>query len=88
MTDTLHPARPIHPGVILRREMETREWTENMLSIKSDIPVWRIKKLLEGSVVTELVAVRLARAFSTSAEFWLNLQRIYDEAVAAKEKNT
>ena len=87
MTDTLRPARPIHPGVILRREMKAQGKSQRWLWSHSMLSIRQIRGLVrEQYPVTEHVAYQLARALGTSPEFWLKLQRQYDEAVAASEE--
>ena len=87
MIDTLRPARPVHPGRILRRELDARGMTRKDLWEASGLSRTRIRNLLAGySDVDEGDATRLSNAFGTSAEIWLNLQTAYDEAMAQGEK--
>lgn len=65
----------IHPGEVLRDEMEALELSANALARALDVPVNRITMILKGQrSVTADTALRLARYFDTSAQFWLNLQ--------------
>ena len=70
--------RPVHPGEILREELETIGLSANALSKALGVPVNRITAILHGQRgVTADTALRLARYFGTSPQFWLNLQQSY-----------
>ena len=75
---------PIHPGEQLREEfMRPIGLTALTLAQDIDIPLPEVEEILEETrAVTGEAALRLARYFSTSPEFWLNLQRDYDLARA------
>ena len=69
----------IHPGRILKRELNTRELSANQLALALRVPSGRITSLLNGKrSITPETALRLARYFGNSAQFWLNLQTRYD----------
>ena len=71
--------RPIHPGEILREELDTIGLSANSFANKLCVPTNRITGILNGQrAITADTAIRLARFFGTSSEFWLNLQRDYD----------
>ena len=71
--------QPIHPGRILQRELRARELSANQLALALRVPSGRITSLLNGKrSVTPDTALRLARYFGNSAQFWLNLQTRYD----------
>jgi addiction module HigA family antidote len=71
--------QPIHPGRILKRELRARELSANQLALALRVPSGRITSLLNGKrSVTPDTALRLARYFGNSAQFWLNLQTRYD----------
>lgn len=71
--------QPIHPGRILKRELKARELSGNQLALALRVPSGRITSLLNGKrAVTPDTALRLARYFGNSAQFWLNLQTRYD----------
>ena len=71
--------RPIHPGEILREELEELTCSARELARALDVPVNRITGILrEERAVTADTALRLARYFNNSPEFWLNLQSAYD----------
>lgn len=71
---------PIHPGEQLREEfMRTFGLSVHRLAQDIFLPVARVQALIdEEQPVTGDIALRLARYFGTSPEFWLNLQRDYD----------
>lgn len=74
---------PIHPGRILKRELAARDLSANRLAIGLRVPSGRITDILNGKRgITPETALRLARFFGTSAEFWMNLQSRYDLIVA------
>ena len=74
--------KPIHPGRILKREMKTRALSANKLALALRVPSGRITQILSGKRgVSAETALRLARYFGTSAQFWLNLQSRYELAV-------
>lgn len=79
--------RPIHPGEILREEfMIPLGLSANALAIALRVPAPRINDIArERRTVTADTALRLARYFGTSAEFWLGLQSDYDMKIAMAE---
>ena len=78
---------PIHPGEILREEfIAPLKLSANRLALELRVPVTRIGEIVnERRGITPETAIRLARYFGTSAEFWLNLQTRYDLLVAERE---
>jgi len=71
--------RPIHPGEILREEMEELGLSANALAKALKVPANRITAILnEQRSITGDTALRLARYFGTTPEFWMNLQTSYD----------
>jgi addiction module HigA family antidote len=71
--------RPIHPGEILREELEEIGLSARGLAKALGVPVNRITSILrEERAITADTALRLARYFNSSPEFWLNLQSAYD----------
>ena len=76
---TKNGMRLVHPGEILRDELETLGLSANALSKKLDVPVNRITAILQGTRgVTANTALRLARFFGTTPQIWLNLQKTYE----------
>jgi addiction module HigA family antidote len=71
--------QPIHPGRILKRELKARQLSANQLALALRVPSGRITSLISGKrSLTPETALRLARYFGNSAQFWLNLQTRYD----------
>jgi addiction module HigA family antidote len=79
--------RPIHPGEILREEfMIPLALSANALAIALRVPAPRINDIVrERRAVSADTALRLARYFGTSAEFWLGLQSDFDMKIAQAE---
>jgi addiction module HigA family antidote len=71
---------PIAPGEILIEEfMKPLGVSQNRLARDIDIPVSRVAEIVKGRrSITADTALRLGEYFSTSAEFWLNLQTGFD----------
>ncbi len=72
--------RAIHPGEILREEfVEPLALSVNALARRLDVPATRLHEILkERRGITADTALRLARCFDTTAEFWMALQADYD----------
>ena len=70
---------PVHPGEILREEIDERDLSANALAQALHIPANRITAILNGQRgVTADTAHRLALYFGTTPEFWLNLQKTWE----------
>lgn len=71
---------PIHPGEILREEFLTPLGiSPNSLATRLGIPSQRIYEILSGKRSISLdTALRLAKFFGTTREFWLRLQDLYE----------
>ena len=77
---------PIHPGELLRDELEEIGTSLNELSRALRVPMNRISAIVNGRrSITADTAMRLARYFGTSAQYWLNLQTAYDLEVAGSK---
>jgi addiction module HigA family antidote len=77
---------PIHPGELLRDELDEIGLSLNELSRALRVPMNRISAIVNGKrAITIDTAMRLARYFGTSPQYWLNLQIAYDLEVAAQE---
>ena len=78
---------PIHPGEILLEDfMKPLELSQNRLARDLDVNVARIADLVNGRAgISAAMALRLARFFGTTPEFWVNLQTAYDLSVAEIE---
>jgi addiction module HigA family antidote len=71
---------PIHPGETLAQDfLQPLGLTANRLALELKVPATRIGGIVHGRrSVTADTALRLARFFGTSAQFWMNLQSNYD----------
>jgi antitoxin HigA-1 len=79
--------RAVHPGRLLRRELQARALSANRVSLDLGVPSGRITDILNGRrAITADTAVRLGRYFGNSAQFWLDLQSQYDIAIVEKER--
>lgn len=76
---------PIHPGEILREDfLEPFGITQNRLATSIGVPPRRINEIVHGKrSITADTALRLAKAFGNSAQFWLNIQDRYELDIAA-----
>lgn len=70
----------IHPGEILKEEfLDPMNITAYRLAKEIDIPQTRISEIIHGKrSITADTAIRFSKFFGTTAEFWLNLQNLYD----------
>lgn len=76
----------IHPGEHLSEELHALDMSAAELARKLDVPTNRITQILNGTrAVTGDTALRLAHFFGTSAQFWLNLQSLYDLRLAEEK---
>jgi addiction module HigA family antidote len=77
---------PVHPGEVLREELLVPlAISINRLGRDLRVPVTRMSEIVNGRRgITADTALRLARYFGTTAEFWMNLQAAYDLDVAQR----
>jgi addiction module HigA family antidote len=82
--------RPIHPGEILREEfLVPFGMSANALAMELHVPAPRINDVVrERRSITPDTALRLARYFGTTPQFWLNLQSAFDLRKAEAELGT
>ena len=71
---------PVHPGEILQKEfLEPMGLSQNKLAIALGVPARRINEIVLGKrSITADTALRLARYFRMSPQFWLGLQMDYE----------
>ncbi|NLU83802.1 HigA family addiction module antitoxin [Rhodococcus sp. HNM0569] len=71
---------PVHPGEILMEDfIAAFGITQNKLAVSIGVPPRRINEIVHGKRgITADTAIRLARYFGTSEEFWMNLQSNYE----------
>jgi addiction module HigA family antidote len=76
----------IHPGEHLAEELDALGMSASELARKLDVPTNRVTQILNGTrSITGDTALRLAHFFGTSAQFWLNLQSLYDLRLAQEK---
>jgi addiction module HigA family antidote len=77
---------PVHPGEILREEfLAPLDLTPYALAAELRVPRTRVERLVrEETAVTADTALRLARYFGTTPEFWLGIQARYDVEIARR----
>ena len=78
--------RPVHPGEILREELDALGMSAKAFANALDVPGNRITAILKGQRgVTADTALRLSRYLRTTPEFWLNLQKSFELRAAELE---
>jgi addiction module HigA family antidote len=79
---------PTHPGEVLLREfLNPLGRTQAQLARELGIPAQRVNALVNGKRgITSETAGLLAKAFGTTAEFWMNLQTAHDLAQTRSEE--
>ncbi len=78
---------PVHPGELLRRDfLAPMGLSSNALAIALRVPVTRITEIVrERRGITADTALRLARYFGTTPDFWMKMQLSYDLALASSQ---
>jgi addiction module HigA family antidote len=78
---------PIHPGEVLLEEfLKPMDLSQNRLALDIRVPARRINEIVQGKRrISPDTALRLARFFNMSPQFWLGLQMDYDLDVAEEE---
>ena len=78
---------PMHPGEVLKElYLDPLDMGAIEFARRLDVPRTRIERLIKGTTgVTSDTALRLARVFSTTPAYWMNLQTNFDMALATKE---
>ena len=73
-------SRPIHPGEYLREEyLVPLDMSAGALAKRLDLPRTRIERIVKEEVgITPDTALRLARFFNTTPQFWMNFQQSYE----------
>ena len=76
----------IHPGEHLADQLKELGMSAAELGRQLKVPTNRITGILNGQrAITGDTALRLAHFFGTSAEFWLNLEKLYELRVAERK---
>jgi addiction module HigA family antidote len=77
--------KPIHPGQHLAEELDELGLSATAFARQIGVPANRVTQILNGQrSITGDTALRLAHFFGTSAEFWLNLQSLYEIRMAER----
>jgi addiction module HigA family antidote len=77
---------PIHPGRFLADELEALGMNAPQVAAILHVPANRIYQLLKGQrAMTADTALRLSQWLGTSAEMWMNLQKLYELRLAERE---
>jgi addiction module HigA family antidote len=80
------PVTAIHPGEHLAEELSELGMSAAALARQLEVPTNRITEILNGRrAITGDTALRLAHFFGTTAEFWLNLQSLYEIRLAQRK---
>ena len=75
--------RAVHPGMILKDELEELGITLTEFARQIDVPANRVSQIISGKrAITGDTALRFGHWFGTDAQFWINLQAQFDLAVA------
>jgi antitoxin HigA-1 len=76
--------RPIHPGEIIKEEyLKPLDMSVNALAVALRVPAPRIYDVVKQKRGVSIdTALRLAKYFNTTAQFWMNLQVSYDLKIA------
>lgn len=88
METKFKPNYAIHPGVLLREEIEDLGFTQKYVAIKAGIPKTVINEIIKGKRnINAEIAVKLESVLESSAKFWLKSQALYDEVMARIKLN-
>lgn len=80
---------PIHPGETLREDLEVLGMSAVELARRIEVPVNCVTQILDGQrAITVDIALRLGRFFGTTAEFWLNLQKVFETRNTEQKSGT
>jgi antitoxin HigA-1 len=80
------PVTAIHPGEHLAEELDALDMSAAELARRIRVPTNRVTQIMNGTrSITGDTALRLAHFFGTSAQFWLNLQSLYELRLAERK---
>ena len=78
--------RAIHPGVVLKDELDELSVTPTEFARQIDVPPNRVSQIIAGKrAITGDTALRFGHWFGTDPQFWRNLQAQFELAIADKE---
>lgn len=73
----------VHPGAVLKEELEARGLSANAFALRLRVPPQRIQDIVaERRGISPETALRLEASFGTPARMWLDMQAAYDLFVA------
>jgi antitoxin HigA-1 len=79
---------PVHPGEILREELEALHLSARKFAEHLGVPPNAITGILNGDRgISAEMAIRLGRVFATSEQYWMNLQSLYETKKAHATTN-
>ena len=77
--------RAVHPGKVLKDELDELGVTPTEFAWQIDVPANRISQIIAGKrAVTGDTALRFGHWFGAEPQFWLNLQSAYEIRIAAE----
>ena len=83
IANNLYPSNPIHPGEMIKDEIEYRGITQKALAAEIGIPASVLNEILNGKrAVTTEYALLLEAALGIEADLWLSLQTEYNKQIA------
>lgn len=78
--------RAVHPGQVLKDELEELGITPTEFARQIDVPPNRVSQIISGKrSITGDTALRFGHWFGTDPQFWLNLQAQFELAIAGQE---
>ena len=78
MSETMH-FHGVHPGSILKEELEARKLSAAAFALMLRVPPQRIQEIVAGKrAITPETALRIGTALGTGARLWLAMQQAYD----------
>lgn len=83
MATEFKPNYAVHPGVLLKEELEALHLTQKAAAEKAGVSKTVINEVIKGKRgISAELAVKLESAVESPARFWLNAQSVYDEIMA------
>ena len=87
IANNLNPSRPIHPGEMIRDEIEYRGISQKALASEIGIPASILNEVLNGKrAVNTEYALLLEAALGIEADLWLRLQADYNKQIAKSDR--
>lgn len=77
---------PVHPGEILKDELDTLAMSARRFASHIDVPPNAVTEILNGTRgISAQMALRIGKAFATGPRYWMNLQANYEEKTARQK---